>query len=59
MSFMTTAARFSIRPAGAAWRWEIFDGSGRSLRAGQAPTRSLAAAWVVFARTQSAKGARD
>lgn len=54
MDFTRTSARFSIRPQGPGWRWETFDDQGRLHQAGSAPTKSLAAASVIVARTRAA-----
>lgn len=56
MSFNTAAARFSIRREGEIWRWRAYDAGGHTTSAGEAPTRQIAAALVILARTRHALG---
>ena len=43
------AFRFRIRQSGAAWLWATIDLQGRVRRQGSAPTRAIAAAFVIQA----------
>jgi hypothetical protein len=47
MSDLSTSRRFSILPAGDAWRWATFSLSGEPRSSGLAATRAIAAAFVI------------
>ena len=39
--------RFQIKPAGSGWSWAAFDSAGEVCARGAAPTKAIAAAFVI------------